>query len=42
MRSAASTFPLINHLAVKIPHQNCMPKPAIKIIIKTPATNKQT
>jgi len=41
MRSAASTFPRINHLAVKIPHQDCMPKTAIKIIIKN-SSNKQT
>lgn len=30
MKSAASTFPWINHLAVKIPHQDYMPKTAIK------------
>lgn len=41
MRSAASTFPPINHLAVKILHQDCKPKTAIKIIIKN-SSNKQT
>lgn len=38
MRSAVSTLPRINHLTVKIPHQDCMPKPAIKIIIKNSNT----
>lgn len=33
MRSAAPTFPEIDHLAIKIPHPDCMPKMAIKIII---------
>lgn len=41
MRSAASTLPRIDDLTVKIPHQDYMPKMAIKIIIKN-SSNKQT